>query len=152
MVRLALAISTTSTWRPMPVSVCQRRRDTPSIAQRNGLPTFRQLWQGSWESLTTSNFFMNSFKFFISTTLVPFSSSCSLPLPSPHLSLSLSLSLSLFCSLKCTVSHAHTYTYMSVTCRVDVIVKRCGGGFGGKISRPNLIAAATALGAYVTKR
>jgi xanthine dehydrogenase molybdopterin-binding subunit B len=44
------------------------------------------------------------------------------------------------------------YNVMYLIYRVDVIVKRCGGGFGGKVSRSNLIAAATALGAYVTKR
>lgn len=35
---------------------------------------------------------------------------------------------------------------------VDVSVKRVGGAYGSKITRPNLIAAACALGAHVTRR
>ena len=36
--------------------------------------------------------------------------------------------------------------------RVDVIIKRVGGAYGGKISRASLIAAGCGLGAYVTRR
>lgn len=35
---------------------------------------------------------------------------------------------------------------------VDVSVRRVGGGYGSKITRPNLIAAACALGAQITRR
>ena len=43
-------------------------------------------------------------------------------------------------------------SFLSLSLSVDVIVRRCGGGFGAKISRPNLTAAACALGAYATRR
>ena len=35
---------------------------------------------------------------------------------------------------------------------IDVSVKRCGGGFGAKLTRSNLTAAACALGAFATQR
>ena len=35
---------------------------------------------------------------------------------------------------------------------VDVSVKRIGGAYGAKITRPNLIAAACAVGAHATRR
>ena len=35
---------------------------------------------------------------------------------------------------------------------VDVSVKRVGGAYGSKITRPNIVAAACALGAHVTRR
>ena len=40
----------------------------------------------------------------------------------------------------------------SVLLSVNVSVKRVGGGYGAKVSRSQHIAAACALGAYVTGR
>ncbi|CAG0880344.1 unnamed protein product [Cyprideis torosa] len=36
--------------------------------------------------------------------------------------------------------------------KFNISVRRLGGGYGGKITRPNLLAAASALGAYLTNR
>lgn len=41
---------------------------------------------------------------------------------------------------------------MTVLHRVNAIVKRVGGGYGGKLSRSGQIAAACALGTFVTGR
>ena len=85
----------------------------------------------------------------------PLSLSLLLPPSRPfYLSLSLSLSLSLaYClSLSLPSTNLVVVTKLTFPCSVDVSVKRCGGGFGGKITRANLTAAACALGAHATKR
>ena len=69
----------------MPVSVCQRRKDTLSIAPHSGLPMFKQLWLGFWGYQTTRTFTSLCVWFFFFFILLSLSL---------FLSLSLSLSLS----------------------------------------------------------
>ena len=39
-----------------------------------------------------------------------------------------------------------------LSCRIDVQVKRLGGGYGGKITRNNIVAAACGLAAKLLNR